>query len=159
MNAKRVLLCLSIAMVCCGTFTSCGNDGDGENVPEGGQAIQADCVKYLPGWWGTDECEGNELISFDTQARGSVYRSIDEPVGDDEYELSASGSYTVNGNSLCVKYTDVSVYRPDGGKSYRGFTDGESRTVTYTIKSISNYTMTIVDELGKTLIYEKYKEL
>lgn len=79
--------------------------------------------------------------------------------GDDEQEVIAKGTYTLNGDVISISYNDVSVYTSDDSNKFWGFTNKKSRKVSYTIRSISGTRMKVTDDSGKQIEFEMYKSI
>lgn len=149
-------LLLLMMVVVSTSLTSCGDDEEEAQTEE---PTDANYSSLLPGFWGnTDEDEDltGETFAFDSE--GNISYQYEYYPNDDEYEIIASGTYTVNGTVLTAKYTTVYVYTSTGAKTYNGFTKGTSRTVTYTIISCDGKTL-VIKNGSKTLTFEKYKDL
>lgn len=94
-------------------------------------------------------------ISFDSKGSKSV---VLEWVEGEDYVM-ASGTYSLSGNVLTVQYTNVSVYVENGGSYFKGFSNKQSRTVKYTISSLTNKVMTMKDGTGELKTFTKYKNV
>lgn len=130
---------------------SCSND-DNESDDDTSSSVK------LSGNWlnSLSSDDEQELFAFDTKNAGSIVYQYSNYPGDDEYEITASGTYTVSGTTITAFYSDVRVYLSNGGSSYKGFTNKKSVTKTYTIVSTSSSNIVLRDNSGVTLRMEKY---
>ena len=127
----------------------CGCSDDDEN----NGASESLTFEDLDGHWylDTDNEDLQESLSFNVGGNGKVVYEYSYYPGDEEYGIIASGFYSVNQSTLTTNYSDVDVYTSIGSDSYNGFTDEQSRSVTYTIVSYSNDVLTLRDASGATL--------
>ena len=149
---KATLFFLFATMLSFGVY-SC-NDDDNEPVKDSGSGNSV----TLSGHWANVSCGENEeeLFSLDAKGKGSIVYEYSNYPGDDEYEVTATGTYTISGTTLTASYSNVDVYLSKGGSSYKGFTDNVKCTKTYTIVSCTSTILTLKDSNGVTSRFEKY---
>lgn len=137
-------------------------DGDTytyRKVLESANQGQADVYSdLLSGHWSYDDGTLREIFSFGSKDEGSIVYEYSNYPGSNEYEIIASGTYVVTGNILTARYTNVRVYTSYGSESYNGFTEGQNKTVSYTLVSCDGSYL-ILKEGGRTLTVEKYRDL
>lgn len=112
----------------------------------------------LAGHWSYENENLRELFSFNYNGEGSIAYSYNNYTENSEYEISAYGTYVIDGNTLTARYTDVNVYTSYGSKTYKGFTDGQNKIISYTIVSCDGNFLILKDS-DRTLTIEKYKDL
>lgn len=125
------------------------DDNGGEDIPN--------LSNLIKGKWAyeediNDEDWINESILFDQKRSGSIHF---EHVLNNEWGISADGTYVLNGNTLTATYTSVSV---DSKLAGNGFVDGRTRTVIYEVISCNNSKLVlknITDGIAART-YEKY---
>lgn len=129
-------------------------EGDDDNEPDNGSE---DLVK-LSGHWSNVSCgeDEEELFAFDSRGAGSIVYEYTNYPEDDEYEVTAIGTYTISGVTLRASYSSVRVYLSNGGTTYKGFTNGVNCAKTYTIVSSTSTGLTLKDSNGVTLRFKKY---
>ena len=162
MKLKFIYLSMVLAAGLAGT-ASCSSDDDNDNlqppVTNNDQSSQTNYAQLLPGHWACedvdDDAEEMYNISFDSKGPKSV---VLEWVEGEDYVM-ASGTYSLSGNVLTVQYTNVSVYVENGGSYFKGFSNKQSRTVKYTISSLTNKVMTMKDGTGELKTFTKYKNV
>lgn len=154
MKTLKFLSMLFIASALSFGFASCGDDDDDEPTP-----VETDYSSVIPGHWRntgvSDDIE--ETLSINYKGAGTIcfYDLVEADWG-----IMAFGTYTLSGNKLSASYTDVSVTDSNyKSTTYHGFTDGKSKTVTYTIQSCDGKKLVMKDDSGKTLNYEKYADV
>lgn len=138
------------------SITSCGDDDDNPSTEE---PTDVDYSSIVLGFWANtvdDDDLTGETLSFTSDGRISYQYSYYP--NDEEYEITAAGTYTISGTVVTANYTSVYVYTSTGAKSYNGFTKGTSKTATYTIVSCDGKNL-VIKNGSKTLTFEKYKEL
>lgn len=120
---------------------------DGEITPS------EDYSSIISGRWNVD-IDGEESceLIIDFQGKGKIFFS--DLINQDE-GVTAKGTYTLSGNKITAVYNNVSVYTESGSTTFSGFTDGVTKTVTYTIVSCNEVKMVLKDSNGKTLNYKK----
>lgn len=147
-----------IFIALCIAFVSCNKANDTNTG-------NADFSEYLPGHWSnsdTDEYTTTESLSFDASSENSIAYQYARYPGDDEYEINARGTYTLDGSTITANYSSVSVYTYINGRegnSYKGFTDDVNAVMRYTILSCDGENMTIIDNEGNTLNFHLYRSL
>lgn len=157
MKTIKLLSMLFIASALCLGFACCGDDDDDNKLKE--EIEQTDYSKLIPGHWQNIASTSSisETLSINYNGVGTIclYDLVDNDWG-----VTARGTYTLNGSNLTATYTNVSVIDSDyEPTTYHGFTDGKSKTVKYTIESCDGKKMVLKDESGKTLTYEKYADV
>ena len=120
---------------------------------------QADVFSHLlQGHWSYDDGTLRETFSFGSKGEGSIVYEYSNYPGNNEYEIIASGTYVVTGYILTAKYTNVRVYTSYGSESYNGFTEGQNKTVSYTLVSCDGSRL-VLKEGDRTLTVEKFGDL
>lgn len=137
------------------SFTTASSGGGGGG---GGGSTNYD-EKILGGWSCDLNLSGNNFVYityyFDRNQPGKLdYQySINN-----EYGIHAKGTYTVSGTTITATYNNVSVHDVNWNPTtINGFTDGQSKTVTYTIQSCTDNMLVMIESIeGKTLTLERY---
>lgn len=136
-------------------FASCGDDDDDDEPTP----VEVNYASVIPGHWENTGLAGNlsETIGINYKGTGTIAL---EDLVENDWGVMAFGTYTLNGDKLTASYTDVTVYDSNyNAGTYHGFTDGKSKTVTYTIQSCDGKKLVLKDESGKTQTYEKYADV
>lgn len=133
------------------TMGFCGCSSDDENT---GSSLT---YEDLEGHWylETSNDDLSVALTFNKGGNGKVIYQYSYYPGDDEYEITASGFYSVDGSSLTANYSEVDVYTSTGCTTYDGFTDGQPKSVTYTVVSFDGDAITLRDVNGTTIRFEK----
>ena len=136
-------------------FASCDDDNDDDEPAP----VEVNYASLIPGHWANTGLASNlsETISFNYKGAGTIcfYDLVENDWG-----ATAFGTYTLNGNKITASYNQVTVYDSNyKSGTYHGFTDGKSKTVTYTIQSCDGKELVLKDESGKMQTYKKYAEV
>ena len=139
-------------------FASCGDD-DEDEVLQPTPVEATDYSNLIPGHWeSTTLVDGSSpSISFNNKGKGTIayYDLVD-----DDWGIMAYGTYTLSDDKITASYTEVSVRNEDFEPfTFHGFTDGKSKTVKYTIVSCDGKKLTLKDDSGKSINYEKYADV
>lgn len=138
-------------------FGSCSDDDDDDNNTGGGTGGGETTEINLAGHWylDTNDDDLSASLSFDQGGNGKIVYEYSYYPGDDEFEIIASGTYTASQSSITANYSDVNVYTSTGSESYRGFRDGQAVRMAYTIVSNNGNVLTLRDNTGSTVRFEK----
>ena len=151
----RIKLTLLSCLICFG-FTACEPNDEHTN-DSGNNVEQVDYSSLIPGHWTNSDVEWpiTETISINNRGFGTI--SCQDLVNQ-EYGVMANGTYKLDGDKIVATYNDVRVDTENGDSSYHGFTDGQTRSITYTIVSCDGAMMKL-SVSGKTSSYEKYADV
>lgn len=151
---KKFFYFMCVTVLCCG-FVAC----DTEDNPGGSDAnySKSDLIGHWQNVSYKNSGTTGEEISFKNSS-AVVYEAY-RYNGDDEQEVIAKGTYTLNGDVISISYNDVSVYTSDDSNKFWGFTNNRDREVRYTIKSINGTRMKVTDDSGKQIEFEMYKAI
>lgn len=158
MKTKTLLSTLFFVSAFCLVFFSCSKDDDNvqppvENNENANNTDNTDFSKVIPAHWANTA--SSETIGFSHDGTVALQDLVDNSWG----VTLAKGTYTLNGSQIIANFTSVEVLDADWNPTtYHGFTDGQSRTVKYTIVSCDGKKLVMKDASGKTLNYEKYAE-
>ncbi len=132
----------------------------------GSSSSVSDYPTLIVGHW-TDS-PTSSVSSWDTQdfqfdylgKKGDVYFMWSVKNSSTDSGLDARGTYTINGSTLTVKYSYVSIFKYVDGEmvdasSLGDFRSGKSITLTYTIESCDGKTLVLKDKDGKTRTLRK----
>ena len=141
---------LFIAAALCLGFASCSSDDDEEPTP-----AKPGYANLISGHWAN--ASNTETMSINYDGAGTIFYALDQ----NDWSILAEGTYTLNEDKLSATYKDVFVMGPsfNSGNTYQGFTDGKSKSVTYTIQSCDGKKLVMKDDSGKTLNYEKTADI
>lgn len=116
-----------------------------------------DIIDLLSGnWWNMATVADYEILTFRTGEKSIMYQYAYYPDDETDYEIIAEGTFSIsNGTDVVANYTDVSVFRTDGLKTYKGFTDDKAVTMRYSIQSCDGKMLVLKDSNGNTLVFEK----
>ena len=150
---KKLSMLFLMSALCLG-FVNCSDKNDNDPIdPE--RQPEVDYSKTIPGHWANTVSA--ETIGINYNGVGTIALQY---MADNDWSVSAYGTYTLSGSILTANYTRVEVLDANWNPTtFYGFTDGKSRTVKYTIVSCDGKKLAIKDESGKTLNYEKYAEV
>ena len=158
MKTKTLLSTLVFVSAFCLGFSSCSKDDDNvqppvENNGDANNTVNTDFSKVLPAHWANTA--SSETIGFFHDGTVALQDLVDNNWG----VSLAKGTYTLSGSQITANFTSVEVLDVNWNPTtYHGFTDGQSRTVKYTIVSCDGKKLVMKDENGKTLNYEKYAD-
>lgn len=147
---KKFFYFVCAVVLCCG-FVACDTE---ENY--GGSGSNYSKTDLIGNWQNVayeDSVTMGEEISF-KNISAVVYEAY-RYLGDDEQEVIAKGTYTLNGDVIGISYYDVSVCAGDSNK-LGDFINRKGRKVNYTIMSIEGTRMTVTDDSGKQIEFEMY---
>lgn len=161
---RKCFYFLLVAMLCYG-FVACDTEENKENEVENewneqpednGDSNNNYSKNDFTGHWENIAYANSEttaeIISFmDTVVVYEAYMYQ----GENEKEVIANGTYTVDGNIIYISYDDVYVYTSDDSNVFWGFTNKKGKNISYTIKSINETLMKLMDETGKEITFER----
>ncbi len=152
MKLYRFFSMLLMATIMCLGVVGCSDDDDNNT----GGTINYSTL--LPGHWENTNTSDDiyETLGINYKGAGTIsfYNLVDQ-----EYGVMAYGTYTLNSNKIVAVYNDVKVETENGSTTYMNFTNGKSKTVTYTIVSCDGKKLVLKDDSGRTLNYQKYADL
>lgn len=151
---KKLFYYLFATVLCCG-FVAC--DTEDNSGASGGNYSKSDLVGHWQNVSYKNSGTTGEEISFKNNS-AVVYEAY-KYKGDDEQEVIAKGTYTLDGDVISISYNDVSVYTSDDSNKFWGFTNNKDRKVRYTIKSLDGTRMKVTDDSGKQIEFEMYKAI
>lgn len=149
MKKLKLLSLLFIASALNFAFTGCSKEEDNSTT---------DYSVVIPGYWAADVSESEQkTLSFNSKGQGTI---IFYDLVDNDWGIMAFGTYTLNENIITATYDRVSVDDENyKSTTWHGFTDGNAKTVKYTIVSCDGKNLVIKNENGETSNYEKYKDI
>lgn len=125
------------------------------SIGGGGTGGDTNYEEMILGGWGCETNNGwNVTFFFNRDEPGKLnYQYTDNISG-----ITANANYTIQGSVITALYDHVAVYDAYfNPTTINGFTHGQSITVTYTIQSISDDVLEMVESLqGKMLRLERY---
>lgn len=163
MKTKRMkFLGILLMAVCLMGCTKPNDDNGGNNNGGGGSNTDYAALIHKGCWSMSSPTYATTSISlcFDYHNQDGTINFFYGGQVLDADALSANGTYTVSGNVITAKYTDVKVIIGTGtswhyGHTY-GFVNGQSKTVTYTIQSCTANKLVLKENaLGETLTLTK----
>ena len=170
LNKTLVVSLLIMALAPLFSLTSCGGDDPDEpeipispdepeipvNPEDPGNTGNTDKSNYLTtllnhvtwSWW--DGIHDNGFFTFYETNKIYYLEAGKSSIGSfGEPNLNALGTFSINGNTLTATYDDVSVSgyltSSEISKHFPGWRVGQSRTVRYTIKSLTDDELTLTD--------------
>ena len=152
------MILLALVMLCAAGCTK-PNDNNDDNT-------DYKALIHHSEWDGVPPTHNNLVISFmfdyDQWGNGYEEGGMYFLYGDEGGAmLVAHGTYTILGNTITAKYTNVSLVEIvpwNYGHTY-GLNPGQSKTVTYTIQSCTANTMTVKESvMGDTFTLTKYQQ-
>lgn len=111
-----------------------------------------DLSRVIPGHW--RNVASGETIGINYNGSGTI--ALQDLV-DNDWGVTAYGTYTLSGSLLTANYTRVEVLDVNWNPTtYHGFTDGRSKVVKYTIVSCDGSKLVMKNESGVISTYNKY---
>lgn len=126
-------------------FTSCSKDDETEELP----SEEQNDFKYYGSWIFLNDDEG-EIEGFQFNHDNTIFYYCRNGM---EGNITAGGSFKVEGSEIVASYTDVKVWADY--ETFRGFKDKTPTTARLRIQGNSDGTLTIYNSLTKkTHVFE-----
>lgn len=164
------MLLLFAVVFCFGTISCGGNDDEKgrEDVvtpvtgdDEDGYSPDEDYAVLVIGSWKCERSAGQyqDYQTITLAGNGKIGYEWLYYDGTDDFDILCDGTYTVTGNNLKIVYNEVMVEDMATFKSgsFKGFTDGKSKNVTYTILACSSDILYLKDSDNTTMKFERYE--
>lgn len=156
MKILKFLSLFLVASLVSLSLASCSDDDDDKKDDSSGDDYSSLVIgqwMYQSPGYGDDE-----TVILNLSDNNEIYHVYTYyPDNGDEYEIIARGEFAfTSDDEFEAVYDDVSVYILGGGNSYRGFTEGRTRRMTYKIESCDGATFVVTDSDGNTYRLERY---
>lgn len=143
-----------ISMLC---VYSCNKD----DSSAGTDSPQKDYSQLILGhWWNIDIDTPHNVTKTLAVGSRSANSLVYYDVVDNDWGVTARGTFQLNGSALKAIYDNVSVNDEHYESSSRnGFVDGEAKIINYTINSCDGKKLVMTDDENNKTTWEKYAEL
>jgi len=166
---KKKMLFLFAVVFCFGAI-SCGDKDDEKDSKDVVTPVNDDEDEYSPdkdfailviGSWKCERSAGQyeDYQTITLAGNGKIGYEWLYYDGTDDFDIMCDGTYTVTGNMLKIVYSEVVVTDMETLKdgSFKGYTNGRSKNVTYTIVGYSSDILYLKDSDNTTLKFERYR--